>query len=103
MSGPGPRPLRPGASGEREIDQAARQAVCDFRTSEAGGALEGDVLALVVAGVPEGTTLFVSNSMPVRDLDAYGGGGKPLRVYGNRGASGIDGDRVYGGRDRCGE
>jgi 2-succinyl-5-enolpyruvyl-6-hydroxy-3-cyclohexene-1-carboxylate synthase len=45
----------------------------------------------VVAGVPEDTTLFVSNSMPIRDLDAYGGGGKRLRVYGNRGASGIDG------------
>ena len=75
----------------REIDQAARQAVCDFRTSEAGGALEGDVVAAVVAGVPEGTTLFMSNSMSVRDLDAFGGGGKPLRVYGNRGASGIDG------------
>ena len=75
----------------REIDQAARQAVCDFRISGAGDAFEGDVLAAVVAGVPEGTTLFVSNSMPVRDLDAYGGGEKPLRVYGNRGASGIDG------------
>jgi len=75
----------------REIDQAARQAVCDFRISDAGDAFEGDVLAAVVAGVPEGTTLFVSNSMPVRDLDAYGGGEKPLRVYGNRGASGIDG------------
>ena len=75
----------------REIDQAARRAICDFRASETGDALEGDVLAAVVAGVPEGTTLFVSNSMPVRDLDAFGGGGKPLRVYGNRGASGIDG------------
>ena len=48
-------------------------------------------MAAVVAGVTDGTTLFVSNSMPVRDLDAYGGGGKPLHVYGNRGASGIDG------------
>ena len=75
----------------REIDQAARQAVCDFRTSEAGDAFEGDVLAAVVDGVPEGTTLFVSNSMPIRDLDAYGGAGKTLRIYGNRGASGIDG------------
>ena len=75
----------------RGIDRAARQAVCDFRTAGAGDAHEGVVLAAVVAGVPEGTTLFVSNSMPIRDLDAFGGGGKPLRVYGNRGASGIDG------------
>ena len=74
-----------------EIDQAARQAVCACRASDAGEPFEGDILAAVVAGVPEGTTLFVSNSMPVRDLDAFGGGGKPLRVYGNRGASGIDG------------
>ena len=75
----------------RSIDRAARQAVCDFRASEVGEPGEGAVLAAVVAGVPEGTTLFVSNSMPVRDLDAFGGGGKPLRVHGNRGASGIDG------------
>ena len=74
-----------------KIDQAARQAVCAYRASDAGEPFEGDVLAAVVAGVPEGTILFVSNSMPVRDLDAFGGGGKPLRVYGNRGASGIDG------------
>ena len=75
----------------RAIDQAAGRAVRDFQASETGDAFEGDVLAAVVAGVSEGTTLFVSNSMPVRDLDAFGGGGKPLRVYGNRGASGIDG------------
>ena len=74
-----------------EIDQAARQAVCAYRASDSGEPFEGDVLAAVVAGVLEGTTLFVSNSMPVRDLDAFGGGGKPLRAYGNRGASGIDG------------
>ena len=48
-------------------------------------------MAAVVAGISEGTALFVSNSMAVRDLDAFGGGGKPLRVYANRGASGIDG------------
>ena len=74
-----------------EIDRVARQAVCAYRASDVGEPFEGDILAAVVAGVPEGTTLFVSNSMPVRDLDAFGGGGKPLRVYGNRGASGIDG------------
>lgn len=53
---------------------------------------EGDVVADTLAVVPEGTNLFVSNSMPVRDLDGFGGASqKTLRVFGNRGASGIDG------------
>jgi 2-succinyl-5-enolpyruvyl-6-hydroxy-3-cyclohexene-1-carboxylate synthase len=54
--------------------------------------LEGHVLADVAELAPEPSTLFVSNSMPVRDLDRFG---RPtprnLTVLGNRGASGIDG------------
>ena len=54
--------------------------------------IEGDVLADAVALAPDPATLFVSNSMPVRDLDRFG---RPreadLTVLGNRGASGIDG------------
>jgi 2-succinyl-5-enolpyruvyl-6-hydroxy-3-cyclohexene-1-carboxylate synthase len=54
--------------------------------------LEGDVLGDVAALAPDPATLFVSNSMPVRDLDRFG---RPheadLTVLGNRGASGIDG------------
>jgi 2-succinyl-5-enolpyruvyl-6-hydroxy-3-cyclohexene-1-carboxylate synthase len=50
------------------------------------------VLSNVVEGAPDPATLFVSNSMPVRDLDRFG---RPstaaLTVLGNRGASGIDG------------
>ncbi|MBX0347562.1 2-succinyl-5-enolpyruvyl-6-hydroxy-3-cyclohexene-1-carboxylic-acid synthase [Haloarcula pellucida] len=53
---------------------------------------EGGVLADVTAHAPNPTTVFVSNSMPVRDLDRFG---EPraadLTVLGNRGASGIDG------------
>jgi 2-succinyl-5-enolpyruvyl-6-hydroxy-3-cyclohexene-1-carboxylate synthase len=54
--------------------------------------LEGDVLGDVAALAPDPATVFVSNSMPVRDLDRFG---RPhnadLTVLGNRGASGIDG------------
>ena len=53
---------------------------------------EGAVIADTVELAPDPTTLFVSNSMPVRDLDRFG---RPhsadITALGNRGASGIDG------------
>ena len=53
---------------------------------------EGGVLSDVAALAPDPATLFVSNSMPIRDMDRFG---RPrdadLTVLGNRGASGIDG------------
>ncbi|MEO5904618.1 MAG: 2-succinyl-5-enolpyruvyl-6-hydroxy-3-cyclohexene-1-carboxylic-acid synthase [Gemmatimonadaceae bacterium] len=53
---------------------------------------EGRTLNDVVASLPETATLFVSSSMPVRDLDAFGAGdARSIRVLSNRGANGIDG------------
>ena len=60
--------------------------------SREGPVHEGDVLAQVLDAVPDGGSLFVSSSMPIRDLDAFGHP-RPSRasVFANRGASGIDG------------
>ncbi|MFC4437580.1 MULTISPECIES: 2-succinyl-5-enolpyruvyl-6-hydroxy-3-cyclohexene-1-carboxylic-acid synthase [Natrialbaceae] len=53
---------------------------------------EGAILASVFEDAPDPTTVFVSNSMPIRDADRFA---RPrtanLTVLANRGASGIDG------------
>jgi 2-succinyl-5-enolpyruvyl-6-hydroxy-3-cyclohexene-1-carboxylate synthase len=53
---------------------------------------EGSIARTVLEDAPDQSTVFVSNSMPVRDCDRFG---RPreadVTVMGNRGASGIDG------------
>lgn len=53
---------------------------------------EGGVFAGLPEQLPDGTILYVGNSMPIRDADAFlPGSERQLRLLGNRGASGIDG------------
>jgi 2-succinyl-5-enolpyruvyl-6-hydroxy-3-cyclohexene-1-carboxylate synthase len=53
---------------------------------------EGRVFTELAALLPEGSTLFTGNSMPVRDLDTFfGNNPRAIRIVGNRGANGIDG------------
>ncbi|NGM70895.1 2-succinyl-5-enolpyruvyl-6-hydroxy-3-cyclohexene-1-carboxylic-acid synthase [Natronolimnobius sp. AArcel1] len=53
---------------------------------------EGAVLRDVFAHAPDPATIFVSNSMPIRDADRFGQPrASELTVLANRGASGIDG------------
>lgn len=75
----------------RGVDQTAGSALQHY-TDALGETFEGRALADVVGGLPDGATLFVSSSMPVRDLDAFcGGDERSIRVLANRGANGIDG------------
>ncbi len=71
---------------------ASAVARATVEAQEGGVSYEGQILAAVARVMPPGSTLFVSSSMPVRDLDAFAAPrSDPLVVLGNRGASGVDG------------
>ena len=69
--------------------------------SQARSALDSEIAAgpllsaltarTVVASLPAGSVLLASNSLPVRDLDAFVFDTGAVTAVGNRGASGIDG------------
>lgn len=72
-------------------ERRAREAV-DGILAESTELLEPRAVREVSACLPNDAILYVSNSMPVRDLDAFlPSDPRPLRVLCNRGANGIDG------------
>lgn len=73
----------------RDLEEAAL-AVASVESEQTF--FEGSILSEVLQSLPEAASLFVSSSMPIRDLDMFGAPREHrIDVFGNRGASGIDG------------
>ncbi|HYX49304.1 MAG TPA: thiamine pyrophosphate-dependent enzyme, partial [Ktedonobacteraceae bacterium] len=72
---------------DRITQQALQNAMYDFKE-----VFEGRVFSELANSLQDGTTLYVGNSMPVRDLDTFFWSSEQnIRIMGNRGANGIDG------------
>lgn len=79
--------LRDCLSADAEASEAIREVL-----GAAGSLLAPAVVETLAGALPEDAWLYVSNSMAVRDVDAFWPvEARPRRVLSNRGASGIDG------------
>lgn len=73
-----------------DAERSARRAISSAVSSRSE-LCEPAVAVEALAATPEGGTLVVSSSMPVRDLEWYAPPRRSVRVLSNRGANGIDG------------
>lgn len=83
--------------GNRNWLNGLQQAECDTadlaKAHIAGPFFEGQLVATLLEQLPAAAALLVGNSLPVRQLDGWSGTrSAPLRLFCNRGASGIDGN-----------
>lgn len=67
--------------------QSAMDAWCASQSS----LTEPAVARHLLSSLPEGTHVVVASSMPIRDVEWFGGAGAGVAVHSNRGANGIDG------------
>ncbi|HEY4375635.1 MAG TPA: 2-succinyl-5-enolpyruvyl-6-hydroxy-3-cyclohexene-1-carboxylic-acid synthase, partial [Acidimicrobiales bacterium] len=71
--------------------EAAAQAAFDAVLTEHEEITEPGLARRLLASIPDGSTVVVSSSMPVRDVEWFGAPRAGVRVLANRGANGIDG------------
>jgi len=75
------------------VDGGARaREILDHELDERFELSEPEVIRSIADATPAGCAVFLGNSMPVRDADAFWPAkAQGLRFFGNRGANGIDG------------
>lgn len=74
-----------------EIDKQSEE-VKRKRFAKLSFPFEGKIINEVVNLAPDSVNIMISNSLPVRDTDAFAGkSAKKINIFSNRGASGIDG------------
>ncbi len=89
-------PAREASSSEwcatwQHLNRRAREALATS-LEDIAEPFEGKVFAELATLLSDGATVYVGNSMPVRDLDSFFPSvSRAIRFFGNRGASGIDG------------
>jgi 2-succinyl-5-enolpyruvyl-6-hydroxy-3-cyclohexene-1-carboxylate synthase len=71
--------------------EAAAQRAIDQAVSTFAGDTEPAVARAVMAALPEDSSLVLSSSMPVRDVEWFAAPRSGVEVHSNRGANGIDG------------
>lgn len=87
----GGRERRDDWSGRWQAAELAAQEAIDRALLGHEEPTEPGIARTVARELPEGSTLVVSSSMPVRDVEWFGALRPGLRVLANRGANGIDG------------
>lgn len=78
----------------QRVESAAAHAVAsvlDTHEATRGAPTEPVIARSLLAGLPDGSALVVSSSMPIRDVEWFGGARSGVTVHANRGANGIDG------------
>ena len=67
------------------------QSAIDGALAGEEGLTEPGIARSIIGALPEGASIVVSSSMPIRDVEWWGRPRQGLRVLANRGANGIDG------------
>jgi 2-succinyl-5-enolpyruvyl-6-hydroxy-3-cyclohexene-1-carboxylate synthase len=86
-----PPALSPWLNLWREVNRRSHRAT-SVQVQSFAEPFEGRVFTELAECLPDGATCYVSNSMPVRDLDTFcPSHGRSIRFLANRGVNGIDG------------